>query len=174
MGKMPNVPLGGGVHKKGGQFFEKATNIFDFFRNLFCDINEVYAAYNKRIMPGKVEGTTVSDVGSVTMKLKSGMIATISNTCILPNSGKVGLDLYSDEGVFELRNDFLRVIKADRVKEYKEESNPYIAENKIFLEAVKNGDPSKILSDYQDALKTHQVTMAANQSALSGQPINLE
>ena len=174
MGNMPMVPWWRDVHKSGGQFVEQSTHIVDLLRYLFGDISEVYAAYNNQIMPGKVDGTTVSDVGSVTMKLKNGMIATISNTCILPNSGKVGLDLYSDEGVFELRNDFLRVIKADRVKEYKEESNPYIAENKIFLEAVKNGDPSKILSDYQDALKTHQVTMAANQSALSGQPINLE
>ncbi|ULT59742.1 Gfo/Idh/MocA family oxidoreductase [Neobacillus drentensis] len=173
MGSMPMVPWWRDVHKSGGQFVEQTTHIVDLLRFLFGDINEVYAAFNNQIMQEKVEGTTVPDVGSVTMKLKNGMIATISNTCILKNSSKVGLEIYSDEGIIELSNDLLRVVSGNRVEEYKEETNPYLAENKIFLNAVQTGDPSKILSTYHDALKTHRVTVAANQSAISGQPIYL-
>ncbi|MCM3725743.1 Gfo/Idh/MocA family oxidoreductase [Neobacillus cucumis] len=173
MGNMPMVPWWRDVHKSGGQFVEQTTHIVDLLRYLCGEIHEVYAAFNNQIMQGKVEGTTVPDVGSVTMKLENGTIATIYNTCILPNSGRVGLELYSDEGVIELHNDLLRVVKGNRVEEFKEESNPYITENQIFLDAVLTGDTSKILSTYQDALKTHHVTMAANQSALSGQPISL-
>ncbi|WP_306418540.1 Gfo/Idh/MocA family protein [Bacillus sp. AFS076308] len=173
MGNMPMVPWWRDVLKSGGQFVEQTTHIVDLLRYLCGDINEVYAAFNNQIMQGKVEGTTVSDIGSVTMKLENGIIATISNTCILPNSGRVGLEIYSEEGVIELRHDLLRVVKGNRVEEFKEESNPYIKENQIFLNAVRTGDTSNILSTYQDALKTHHVTLAANQSALSGTPISL-
>ncbi|TWD88282.1 putative dehydrogenase [Neobacillus bataviensis] len=173
MGNMPMVPWWRDVHKSGGQFVEQTTHIVDLLRYLCGDINEVYAAFNNQIMQGKVERTTVSDVGSVTMKLENGIIATISNTCILQNSSKVGLDIYSDKGVIELSNDLLRVVKGNRVEEYKEETNPYLEEKRIFLQAVQTGDSSNILSTYQDALKTHRVTVAANQSAIEGQPIYL-
>ena len=173
MGNMPMVPWWRDVHKSGGQFVEQTTHIVDLLRYFCGDINEVYAAFNNQIMQGKVEGTTVSDVGSVTMKLENGIIATISNTCILQNSSKVGLDIYSDKGVIELSNDLLRVVKGNRVEEYKEETNPYLEENRIFLQAVQTGDSSNILSTFQDALKTHRITVAANQSAIEGQPIYL-
>ncbi|MEH7098301.1 Gfo/Idh/MocA family protein [Neobacillus vireti] len=173
MGSMPMVPWWRDVQKSGGQFVEQTTHIVDLLRYLFGDVNEVYAAFNNQIMRSKVEGTTVPDVGSVTMKLKNGMISTISNTCILENYSKVGLDIYTDEGVIELSNDLLRVVKGNKVEEYKEETNPYLTENQIFLDAVQTGDPSKILSNYQDAIKTHKVTMAANDSAATGKPIYL-
>jgi myo-inositol 2-dehydrogenase / D-chiro-inositol 1-dehydrogenase len=174
MGDMPMVPWWRDVNKSGGQFVEQTTHIVDLLRFLCGEITEVYAAYGSKIMQEKVEGTTASDVGSVTMKLQNGMVATISNTCILTNSSKVGLDLFTEEGIIELRNEHLREIKGKQILEHKEQVNPYIAENKIFLEAVKTGNPAGILSDYKDSLKTHTVTLAANRSAISGQPIRLE
>ncbi len=174
MGNMPMVPWWRDINKSGGQFVEQTTHIVDLLRFLCGEITEVYAAYSSKIMQEKVEGTTASDVGSVTMKLQNGMVATISNTCILKDSNKVGLDLFTEEGIIELRNEHLREIKGKQILEYKEQVNPYMAENKIFLEAVKTGNPAGILSDYKDSLKTHTVTLAANQSARSGQPIRLE
>ena len=174
MGDMPMVPWWRDVTKSGGQFVEQTTHIVDLLRFLCGDITEVYAAYSCKIMHEKVEGTTASDVGSVTMKLENGMVATISNTCIMTNTSKVGLDLFTEEGIIELRNEHLREIKGKQILEHKEQVNPYIAENEIFLEAVKTGNPQGILSDYKDSLKTHTVTFAANQSAKSGQPIKLE
>ncbi|PKG21522.1 Gfo/Idh/MocA family protein [Niallia nealsonii] len=173
MGDMPLVPWWRDITKSGGQFLEQTTHIVDLLRFVCGDVKEVYAVYNDQIMQEKVEGTTVSDVGSVILKLNNGTIATISNTCILPTSHKIGLDLYTEEGVLEIRDDLLREVKGDRVLEYKEQSNPYVLENTIFLNAVKTGDSSQILSDYQDAAKTHRVTLAANQSAKKGESIVL-
>ncbi|MDQ0972096.1 myo-inositol 2-dehydrogenase/D-chiro-inositol 1-dehydrogenase [Neobacillus niacini] len=173
MGDMPMVPWWRDVTKSGGQFVEQTTHIVDLLRFLCGDITEVYAAYSSKIMQEKVEGTTAPDVGSVTMKLQNGMVATISNTCILTNTSKVGLDLFTEEGIIELRNEHVRDIKGKQILEHKEQVNPYIAENEIFLEAVRTGNPTGILSDYKDSLKTHTVTLAANRSAISGQPIRL-
>lgn len=173
MGNMPMVPWWRDVNKSGGQFVEQTTHIVDLLRFLCDEITEVYAAFSSKMMQEKVDGTTVADVGSVTMKLQNGIVATISNTCIIKDSGKVGLDLFTEDGIIELRNEHLREIKGKQILEFKERVNPYMVENKIFLEAVRTGNPEKILSDYKDSVKTHRVTLAANQSAISGQPIRL-
>ncbi|WP_456276588.1 Gfo/Idh/MocA family protein [Bacillus sp. AK128] len=171
MGDMPMVPWWRDVHKSGGQFVEQTTHIVDLLRYLCGEIKEVYAAFNSSMMHEKVDGTTVSDVGSVMLTLQNGIIATISNTCILPSSYKVGLELYTNQGVLEVSMNEARDSREGTTEKYSDELNPYLVENKIFLDAVRTGDPSNILSTYQDAVKTHQVTTAAGQSAMTGKPI---
>ncbi|WP_308161353.1 Gfo/Idh/MocA family oxidoreductase [Bacillus sp. ISL-46] len=77
MGNMPMVPWWRDVKKSGGQFMEQTTHIVDLLRFLCGEIKEVYAAYSSRTMAEKVEGTTVSDVGSVILKLNNGIVANI-------------------------------------------------------------------------------------------------
>ena len=173
MGDMPMVPWWRDVNKSGGQFVEQTTHIVDLLRFLCGEIKEVYAAFSSRMMADKVAGTTVSDVGSVTLKLNNGMIATISNTCILPESNKAGLDVYTNEGVIQISSNLLIDIRGKEMTEYRNQLDPYKIENKIFLDAVKTGDPTHILSSYKDAVKTHRVTLAAAHSAMTGEPVIL-
>jgi myo-inositol 2-dehydrogenase / D-chiro-inositol 1-dehydrogenase len=173
MGTMPMVPWWRDVNQSGGQMLEQTTHIIDLLRYLCGEINEVYAAYGKQVMADKVEGTTVPDVGSVILKLNNGLVANISNTCILPESNKVGLEIYTDKGVLALCMDSLKDTCGKRVSEFKDQQNPYIIESSIFIDAVRTGDSSKILSPYHDAVKTHRVTTAAAESALTGKPITL-
>ena len=46
----------------------------------------VYSVFGNRIISVQDVSVTVADVGRVTMKLRNGIIANISNTCILPES----------------------------------------------------------------------------------------
>lgn len=174
MGGMPMVPWWRVQAGSGGQFVEQTTHIVDLLRYLCGDVSEVYAAYALRVMDEQVEGTDVPDVGTVTMKLKNGMVATISNTCLLPVGHHVGLDLYTDQGVLEIRGEGLREVTASGHRFTKPEKNPYFTEDEAFVYALRTGDTSVILSDYADALRTHEVTIAANESALSGKPVILE
>ncbi|MDB5085479.1 MAG: oxidoreductase domain protein [Bacilli bacterium] len=174
MGGMPMVPWWRVQNGSGGQFVEQTTHITDLLRYLCGDVVEVYAAYGQRVMHEKVEGTDVADVGTVTMKLENGMVATVSNTCLLPVGHHVGLDLYTDQGTLEIRGGYLKEIKRQSVTEYKSATNAYHTEDLAFIHALRTGDASKILSNYADAIKTHEVTVAANESALSGKPVRLE
>ncbi|MBM7662822.1 putative dehydrogenase [Bacillus mesophilus] len=174
MDTMPMVPWWRDVNKSGGQFVEQTTHIVDLLRYLCGEIKEVYAAFNRSMMHEKVSGSTVSDVGSVTLTLHNGIIATILNTCILPKSYKVGLELYTNQGVLEVSIDEARDVREGSIKRYSDELDPYVVENKIFLDAVRTGDPSSILSTYQDAVKTHQVTTATGHSAMTGKPVIME
>jgi myo-inositol 2-dehydrogenase / D-chiro-inositol 1-dehydrogenase len=174
LGSMPMVPWWRDVNKSGGQFIEQTTHIVDLLRFLIGEVKEVYSAYSSRVMESKVEGTTVSDVGSVILKLNNGIVANISNTCMLPESHKAGLEVYTNEGVMEITSNLLRDIRGKELNEYRNQLDPYKVENEIFLNAVKTGDASPVLSTYKDAVKTHAITLAAAQSAMTGLPVSLE
>jgi predicted dehydrogenase len=173
MGGMPMVPWWRVQSGSGGQFVEQTTHIVDLLRYLCGEVREVYAAYALQVMGEQVEGTDVPDVGSVTMKLANGMVATISNTCLLPVGHHVGLDIYTNKGVLELRSDALNEITADGARKHPNVANPYFVEDEAFIHALRTGDTSRILSDYEDSLRTHDITIAANESAVSGKPIIL-
>ncbi|MNZ56277.1 hypothetical protein D3C78_742220 [compost metagenome] len=115
----------------------------------------------------------VPDVGTVTLKLASGAVATISNTCAIPAGDKSGLHIYTDKGVLELGHNSLVDIEAGRRTEYANRANPYDLENEAFLHALRTGDASRIRSTYEDAWQTHRVTIAANESARTGLPVKL-
>jgi len=173
MGGMPMVPWWRVMSGSGGQFVEQTTHIVDLLRYTCGEVSEVYAAYALRAMDKKVEGTDVPDVGTVTLKLANGMVATISNACLLPVGHHVGLDVYSSDGVLELRSEGLRRIGAEGTTDHPNVANPYYVEDEAFLHALRTGDTSRILSDYGDALKSHAITVAANESAASGLPVAL-
>jgi myo-inositol 2-dehydrogenase/D-chiro-inositol 1-dehydrogenase len=173
MGGMPMVPWWRVQAGSGGQFVEQTTHIVDLLRYLCGEVREVYAAYALQVMGEQVEGTDVADVGTVTMKLANGMVATISNTCLLPVGHHVGLDIYTNKGVLELRSEELRELTPEGVHTHPNIANPYHVEDQAFIHALRTGDASRILSDYDDALKTHEVTIAANESAVSGKPVSL-
>ena len=46
--------------------------------------------------------------------------------------------------------------------------------DEAFIHAVRTGDRSVIRTDYFDALKTTEVTLGANESAISGQPVEMK
>ncbi|WP_042170875.1 Gfo/Idh/MocA family protein [Paenibacillus gorillae] len=174
MGSMPGVYWWRKMEGSGGQFVEQTTHIVDALRYLLGEVTEVYAAYGNRIMASKEEGVTVPDVGTVTLKLASGAVATISNTCGIQGGDRAGLHIYTDQGVLELGSDgALKDLRANTKTEYLNRNDPYQAENEAFIHAVRTGDTSRIRSSYADAWLTHRVTIAANQSAETGLPVKL-
>ena len=63
--------------------------------------------------------------------------------------------------------------KPGEEKVFKSTTDPYVLEDEIFIDAVASGDASRIKSPYEDALKTHRITMAATKSIETGKPIDL-
>ncbi|GGH32326.1 Gfo/Idh/MocA family protein [Paenibacillus segetis] len=174
MGDMPGVAWWRRQEGSGGQFIEQTTHIVDLLRYTVGEVAEVYAAYGNRVVQSKYENVNVPDVGTVTLKLKSGAVANISNTCILPGGvGKSGLSLYTDGGILDWNQDRLEVIEEGVRTAFTSGNNPYVSETEAFIHALRTGDTSQILSDYVDAVKTQRVTCAALESALSGNPVTI-
>ncbi|MGG4092961.1 Gfo/Idh/MocA family protein [Paenibacillus lautus] len=173
MGDMPQVYWWRQQEGSGGQFIEQTTHMVDLLRCLLGEVDEVYAAFAHRAMKDIHEGVTVHDVGTVTLKLKSGAVATISNTCMLPESDMVGLAIYTEQGVIDIQPDKLIVKEKGRLTEIRNAANPYLRENEAFIHGLRTGDASGILSTYEDAVKTMEVTYAALRSAESGVPVKV-
>lgn len=173
MGDMPQVAWWRQQEGSGGQFIEQTTHMVDLLRCLLGEADEVYAAFAHRAMQDIHEGVTVHDVGTATLKLRSGAVATISNTCMLPESDKVGLDIYTEQGVIGIQSDKLIVKDKGRMTEIRNAANPYLRESEAFIHALRTGDASRILSTYEDAVKTMEVTYAALRSAETGVPVKV-
>ncbi|MGG4104450.1 Gfo/Idh/MocA family oxidoreductase [Paenibacillus lautus] len=173
MGDMPQVYWWRQQEGSGGQFIEQTTHMVDLLRCLLGEVDEVYAAFAHRAMKDIHEGVTVHDVGTATLKLRSGAVATISNTCMLPESDKVGLAIYTEQGVIDIQPDKLIVKEKGRLTEIRNAANPYLRENEAFIHGLRTGDASGILSTYEDAVKTMEVTYAALRSAETGVPVKV-
>lgn len=173
MGSMPGVYWWRKMEGSGGQFVEQTTHIVDLIRYLLGEVDEVYAAFASRFKHTQEDGVTVPDVGTATFRMKNGAVVSVSNTCMMPIGHTVGLHLYTDAGVLELSHSGLKELTESRTTEYKNRTNPYEAENKAFLHAVRTGDTSMIRSTYEDAFRTQEVTVAVNRSAAAGQPVKI-
>ncbi|MFD0619833.1 Gfo/Idh/MocA family protein [Paenibacillus sp. GCM10027629] len=173
MGGMPQVGWWRKQEGSGGQFLEQTTHMVDLLRYTLGEVTEVYAAYANRVMHQVEEGVTVADVGTVTLKLASGAVANISNTCILPTSGQVGLHIYTDQGVMEIHSNQLVDRTKDETYTLQNQSNPYVHENEAFIHAVRTGDTQHIRSTYQDAIQSQRIATAALHSATTGVPVKL-
>ncbi|MDT3425493.1 putative dehydrogenase [Paenibacillus forsythiae] len=174
MGSMPDAAWWRDQALSGGQFIEQTTHIVDLLRYLAGEVTEVHAMFGSRVMHEKRSSVSVADVGTVSLKLASGVVANISNTCVLPGAvGKVGLSFYNDRGLLDWSPQRLLEVRDGDSTEYAGSGNPYVLESEAFLHAVRTGDRSRILSDYADAYKTLKVTCAAVESARKEAPVKL-
>jgi myo-inositol 2-dehydrogenase / D-chiro-inositol 1-dehydrogenase len=173
MGGMPGVYWWRQQALSGGQIVEQTTHIIDLLRYLLGEVTEVYAACSQRVMHKKETDVTVADVGTMSFKLESGAVASISNVSMIPAGGYSGLHIYTDAGLLELSRGSLKDIRAGQSIEYLNQMDPYEAETRAFLHAVRTGDTSGILSSYEDAWRSQQVAVALNQSALTGLPVRI-
>lgn len=158
----------------GGQFIEQTTHLVDLLRFAAGEAREVYAVYEQRAMHRQYD-TDVPDVGSVTIRLQSGALANLSNTCLLPDGVfQTGIAFYTDQGLWDWNMERLeRTLPGGKKTVSSDEGNPYAAENEAFIHAVRTGDTSRILSDYADALRTQEITVAALESARTGRAVTL-
>lgn len=174
LGDMPKVGWWRRQEGSGGQMIEQTTHIVDLLRYTAGEVTEVYAAYALRSMHEKEEGVTTPDVGTVTLKLACGAVASVSNTCLLPFGHRSELVILTDEGVLELSGKGLNDIRSGTTVWTANRTNPYETENEAFLHALRTGDASRIRCDYEDAFRTQRVTAAALASAEQGVPIRLD
>jgi predicted dehydrogenase len=115
----------------------------------------------------------VHDASTVTLTFASGAVCTITSACIARQSPYAGLTVYTRDRTVELTSGKLTVSEPGRKEIIENQNDTYFEENRIFIEAVKSKDPSKIKSTYADAVQTLKVTLAANQSIAEGRPIQL-
>ena len=169
-GGFPQVPWWRRLDGSGGQFVEQTTHIVDLARYLVGEITRVSASYAVRSM-GNVENFTVWDTGTVNVEFASGVVGNISTSCLAGMGYTIGLHIVCPGLIIEEHSNNLRVLEPGKTTELRSAENPYFLEDQAFIRAVESGDRSLVRCTYEDAARTLLVTLAANQSATTGQPV---
>lgn len=157
--------------QSGGQMVEQATHIIDLARYLVGDVTQVFglAGHSNR---DNFPGLDVPTVSTASLRFASGAVGNIGSTCLLNWGHRVGLHLFADGMALELTDhDIMVDVGAGRPVRHAE-GDPVWREDRDFIDAVR-GEPSRIRCSYGEALKTHRVALAINQSAETGQAVDL-
>jgi predicted dehydrogenase len=158
--------------RSGGQVVEQAIHIFDTSRYLLGEAERVWADYSLRANQDE-PGFDQDDVYTVNVRFRSGAVANYQICCILHRRYQVGLEVLCKGRVYRLRERELEIDDADGVQTIGLENDAGLDENVAFLDAIERGDPTRVRSDYADALRTQRLVMAANESAQRGAPVSL-
>ncbi len=157
------------MSKSGGQLLEQATHTIDMMRYLVGEVEEVYALSANRVL----KAIDCPDNNCATMKFADGAIGSLTTSWSYDpgdwSNANVLDILYEDQlihwtvGGLDMREHGEVVAKTA--------SGPGIDE--VFVDAIRKGDASKILSPYSDAVKSLAISLAAIQSGETGAPVSV-
>lgn len=160
--------------KSGGQIVEQCTHTFDVLRFLCGEAVEVYAGAARGFNKG-LYNYTIDDASSVVLRMKNGGVANLMSACMANGGGGgVWLNVYAHDTTLQFTGweHSVKILrKGADAEEIPGEGDIFALEDRIFAEAVRSGDGSRILSPYGDAVKTLELTLAANQAIATGKPV---
>ncbi len=156
------------MNKSGGQLVEQATHTIDMMRNLVGEVESVYAMQANRVL----KGIDCPDSNSVTLQFSNGAVGSLTAAWAYARdwSNANVLDILYEQ---ELLNWNPSRVSVHEDGEWVEKTEPGPTIDQVFVEAVRSGDGSQILSPYADAVKTLAISLAANRSAQENRPVEI-
>jgi hypothetical protein len=116
-----------------------------------------------------VENLDIPDVYSLTFRFENGAVGSLSSCCALrEGGGNSGINLILENMRVTVGGREGTVVSPGEVDPGPVPEGRDIDE--VFMEAVRTGDGSQILSDFEDGARSLDVTLAANKSAETGKP----
>jgi predicted dehydrogenase len=160
------------MNKSGGQLVEMTTHNVDMMRFLVGEVKKISADMALRLLNDE-PGMSIPDVTSVNLLFESGAIGHIDTSCIPQPDGRSSLEIMGRDFRLTINGTSLTIWDQEQNNTYKSDVNMYLEQDKALIEAIITGNRSLILAPYEEALKTLEVTLAANESAKSGQSVFL-
>lgn len=154
------------MNKSGGQLVEQATHTIDMMRYMGGEVETVYAMQANRFL----KETDCPDANSVSLQFASGAVGSLTATWAYAGDWANAniLDILYEQ---ELLNWNPSRVSVQEDGEWVDKTGPSPTIDEVFVEAVRTGDASPILSPYSDAVKTLAISLAANLSAQEDRPI---
>jgi predicted dehydrogenase len=176
LGGLPGTPWWRVQAQSGGQLVEQATHTVDLMRWLLGDVSRVYGTGARRVFKD-LPNYDIFDVATTTLHFASGVVGSVANTSILGSGTAAG----APSGVHVLAQDLrlevwgtsLKLTTAGKTEDLRWSSNTMLVEDQAFVEAVARRDPARVRSPYVDAARTLAVTLAAEESARTGAPVDV-
>lgn len=178
-GDVPGAPWWRVDKQSGGMLVEMHTHAVDLLRFLVGDVESVYAQADTRLIGDRADlpGLDIPDVEVATLRFASGAVGVIANSCALVG----GLRLPGAGGTHILAKGLGLSLGGSPQASFeggKSEQLPGAGPcdhrlNEAFVHAIRTGDRSRILSDYDEGLATFELTYACRLSARDGRPVKI-
>lgn len=176
-GSTPGTPWYHRQEKSGGQLIEMATHETDMLRYLVGDIKSVYSAAATRINHKENPEYNIFDVNAMTLTFDNGAVGNFSNNFICKHGSPAesrGIHVMGENITVSIAlGRAVKVVTPEGTEEFPYENNPMTAEDEAFVNAVAGNRPELIRSDYENGVRTLAVTLAADHSAQTGQPVDV-
>jgi myo-inositol 2-dehydrogenase/D-chiro-inositol 1-dehydrogenase len=159
------------MDQSGGQLHEQTTHQVDLMRYLTGhEVVEVYAKYDLLTM-GDVDGITIPDSQAAIFTFDNGTIATVTTSPMMTEGGgKSDINFLLRDQIIGWSTSAVSVSGVGAPElDGEPKDTPNIDET--FIRAILAGDQSIIPCSYEDGLRTADLTLAANESAKTGQPV---
>lgn len=140
----------------GGQMVEQATHLFDLARLLAGEAN-VLAATATRYGQAAYPDADVADAGAALLRFDAGAMGVFTATCLLGGGAAAQVQIVCEGLLITITQ---RSVVYDWGRERREVltgNDPFVDEDRAFLQAVQRNDPSLLVSSYADALLTHRL-----------------
>ncbi|WP_188067633.1 Gfo/Idh/MocA family protein [Brevibacillus brevis] len=169
--KFVTTPWWREMGKSGGQLVEQATHTLDMMRYLAGDIEKVYAQM-ALLVSRDIPNIDIPDVTSISMVFQSGALGHL-DTCFIQPDHRTNVEILGKDFRVMIDGKQLSIIDEQGARTKESTVDMYVEQDRAFITAILTGDRSLILSPYESARKTLEVTLAANQSAQEGKPVTI-
>jgi predicted dehydrogenase len=177
LGVTPSAPWWRRQDESGGQIAEQTTHLIDLARHLVGPM-QVLAGVGSRNDRLESKGSDVIDTSVAVVRFRSGAIGTFSSTALLAAPLAIGIELLSDGMAMTVTQDptsgpaawHLTVDDAGGRRVRKAIEDPFLAEDRVFLDAVRRGDPTGVVCTYRDALESHRLALELADAVRRGPP----
>jgi predicted dehydrogenase len=169
-GPVPGTPWWGVKAESGGQIVEMSTHAFDLVRHVAGEVERVVGYGSHEI----VDEIDFEDATAVSMRHESGAISHVSSTSASPD--------WSIEGIHSVVGEDLRldwdgtrltgVVDGEEVEREADADN-HRREDRAFVKAVREGDPDPLKCPYDDAVRSLELTLAAQEAIETGEEVVL-
>lgn len=154
-GPLPTVPWWRVEAQSGGQMVEQATHLFDLARFLLGELEVRHATADHHGQPGCPD-LDVATASTATLRFDNGA-AVFTATCVLSATFDAEIEFHCDGRKLTLNRTVLRRQDADGTHETPIGRDPLLLADERFLAAVADDDPSRLVCDYHDALRTQEL-----------------
>jgi predicted dehydrogenase len=167
----------------GGQMVEQATHLVDLSRRLVGEASVVAATADRHDHPER-PGMTTPDVSTALLRYDAGAVGSFTATCILGGTSAQELRLFADQIAITIRQQGvlyedarLKAVTAidgftgsrhwgvTATRYVPTGNDPFLDEDRAFIDAIRRGDPKRCYSRYEDAVRTHRLTVAIRAAA---------
>jgi predicted dehydrogenase len=138
----------------GGQMVEQATHLFDLARYLVGEAHVLDAAAFAVPRPAYLDAD-VASVSAALLNFDAGLPGVFSASCLLGNQAEVYVKLVCEGALITITQTGATYENGKEKREVRLGNDPFLDEDRIFIQAVQQDDPSLLRSSYEDALKTH-------------------